>query len=31
MNINKVELVKAGKNTPLKYTYDDSLFLNIKA
>ncbi|MES2006137.1 MAG: M1 family metallopeptidase [Bacteroidota bacterium] len=29
MNINKVELVKAGKNIPLKYTYD-SLFLNIK-
>jgi len=30
MNIHKVELVKAGKNIPLKYTYDDSLFLNIK-
>jgi aminopeptidase N len=29
MNINKVELVKAGKNIPLKYSYD-SLFLNIK-
>ena len=29
MNINKVELVKAGKNIPLKYTYD-SMFLNIK-
>ncbi len=29
MNINKVELVMAGKNIPLKYTYD-SLFLNIK-
>jgi aminopeptidase N len=28
MNINKVELVKAGKNIPLKYTYD-SMFLNI--
>jgi len=28
MNINKVEIVKAGKNVPLKYTYD-SLFLNI--
>jgi len=30
MNIHNVELVKAGKNIPLKYTYDDSLFLNIK-
>ena len=29
MNINKVELVKAGKNIPLKYQYD-SLFLNIQ-
>ncbi|MEO8173595.1 MAG: M1 family aminopeptidase [Sediminibacterium sp.] len=29
MNINKVELVKAGKNIPLKYKYD-SLFLDIK-
>ncbi|MEO7532113.1 MAG: M1 family metallopeptidase, partial [Sediminibacterium sp.] len=29
MNIQKVELVKAGKNIPLKYSYD-SLFLNIK-
>ena len=29
MNIHKVELVKAGKNTPLNYSYD-SLFLNIK-
>jgi len=29
MNINKVEIVKAGKNIPLKYTYD-SMFLNIK-
>lgn len=29
MNINKVEIVKAGKNSPLKYSYD-SLFLNIK-
>ncbi|MES2373483.1 MAG: M1 family aminopeptidase [Bacteroidota bacterium] len=28
MNIHKVELVKAGKNIPLKYSYD-SLFLNI--
>ena len=28
MNINKVELVKAGKNTSLKYMYD-SLILNI--
>jgi len=30
MNINKVEIVKNGKNTPLKYVYEDSLFLNIK-
>lgn len=29
MNIYKVELIKAGKNIPLKYTYD-SLVLNIK-
>jgi aminopeptidase N len=29
MNIHKVEIVKAGKNIPLKYSYD-SLFLNIK-
>ena len=29
MNINKVEIVKAGKNTPLKYTYD-SILLDIK-
>ncbi len=29
MNINKVEVVKAGKNIPLHYNYD-SLFLNIK-
>jgi aminopeptidase N len=29
MNINKVDIVKAGKNIPLTYTYD-SLFLNIK-
>lgn len=29
MNINKVELVKAGKNIPLKYSYD-SMLLNIK-
>ena len=29
MNINKIEMVKAGKNIPLKYT-NDSLFLNIK-
>jgi aminopeptidase N len=29
MNINKVEIVKAGKNIPLKYSYD-SMFLNIK-
>src|SRR5205085_1275770 len=29
MNINAVELVKNGKNTPLKYTYD-SLKLNIR-
>ncbi len=29
MNINKVEIVKAGKNIPLKYSYD-SLFLNIR-
>jgi aminopeptidase N len=29
MNIYKVDIVKAGKNIPLKYTYD-SLFLNIK-
>jgi aminopeptidase N len=28
MNINKVEIVKAGKNIPLKYSYD-SLFLDI--
>lgn len=28
MNIHKVELVKAGKNIPLKYSYD-SLFLDI--
>lgn len=28
MNIHKVELVKGGKNIPLKYSYD-SLFLNI--
>ena len=30
MNINKVELVKGGKNIPLKYVYNDSLSLNIK-
>jgi aminopeptidase N len=29
MNINKVEIVKAGKNVPLKYSYDNML-LNIK-
>ncbi|NCI51288.1 M1 family peptidase [Sediminibacterium roseum] len=29
MNINKVELVKGGKNIPLKYRYD-SMVLNIK-
>ncbi|NCI47177.1 M1 family aminopeptidase [Sediminibacterium soli] len=29
MNINKVELVKNGKNIPLKYRYD-SLFLDVK-
>ncbi len=29
MNINKVEMVKAGKNIPLKYQYD-STFLNIQ-
>lgn len=29
MNINKVEILKAGKYIPLKYTYD-SMFLNIK-
>lgn len=29
MNINKVELVKNGKNIPLKYSYD-SLFLDIR-
>ena len=29
MNINKVELVKPGRNIPLKYSYD-SLLLNIK-
>ncbi len=29
MNINKIEMVKAGKNIPLKYT-NDSLFLHIK-
>ncbi len=29
MNIHKVDIVKAGKSIPLKYSYD-SLFLNIK-
>ncbi len=29
MNINKVEMVKTGKNIPLKYSYDSS-FLSIK-
>jgi aminopeptidase N len=29
MDINKVELVKGGKNIPLKYVYADSLLLNI--
>jgi aminopeptidase N len=29
MNINKVELVRGGKNIPLKYEYEDSLSLNI--
>lgn len=30
MNIHKVELVKAGKNIPLKYRYADSLVLHIQ-
>ncbi|MCA6450885.1 MAG: M1 family metallopeptidase [Chitinophagaceae bacterium] len=30
MNIHKVELVRAGKNIPLKYQYVDSLVLQIK-
>lgn len=30
MNIHKVELVRAGKNIPLKYHYVDSLVLQIK-
>ncbi len=30
MNIHKVELVRAGKNIPLKYQYTDSLVLQIK-
>jgi aminopeptidase N len=32
MNINKVEMVKTGgaKNVTLKYTYEDSMFLNIQ-
>jgi aminopeptidase N len=30
MNINSVSIVKAGKNVPLKYTYTDSMFLNIR-
>lgn len=30
MNINSVAIVRAGKNVPLQYNYQDSLFLNIK-
>jgi aminopeptidase N len=30
MNIHKVELVKAGRNTALQYVYQDSLLLKIK-
>lgn len=30
MDIKNISLVQAGKNTPLKYIYDDSLTLNIR-
>src|SRR5476651_526743 len=29
MDINNISIVKNGKNVPLKYTYEDSLTLNI--
>jgi aminopeptidase N len=30
MNINSVSMVRNGKNIPLKYSYNDSMFLNIR-